>query len=70
MCDWKLRLKEMENKNNKLLQALKSSGAERIFEAYNWVQEHRNQLKKEVYGPVLLEVTINLFICFSLYFFV
>lgn len=53
------RLKEMENKNNKLLQALKNSGAGKIFEAYNWVQEHRNQLKKEVYGPVLLEVTVQ-----------
>lgn len=48
----------MENKNNKLLQALKSSGVERIFEAYNWVQGHRHEFKKEVYGPVLLEVHI------------
>ncbi|PIA53697.1 hypothetical protein AQUCO_00900346v1 [Aquilegia coerulea] len=52
------RLKEMENANNKLLQALRNSGAEKIFEAYRWVQEHRNELKREVYGPVLLEVNI------------
>lgn len=52
------RLKEMENANNKLLQALQNSGAEKIFEAYRWVQEHRSSLNKEVYGPVLLEVKI------------
>ncbi|ONK78463.1 uncharacterized protein A4U43_C02F19040 [Asparagus officinalis] len=52
------RLKEMENSNNKLLQALQRCGADKIFEAYNWVQEHRNELRKEVYGPVLLEVTV------------
>lgn len=46
----------MENKNNKLLQALRNSGAEKIFEAYHWLQEHRHELNKEVYGPVLLEV--------------
>ena len=48
----------MENKNNKLLQALQNSGAEKIFEAYHWLQEHRHELKKDVYGPVLLEVYI------------
>ncbi|OVA00848.1 RecF/RecN/SMC [Macleaya cordata] len=52
------RLKDMENANNKLLQALQNSGAERIFEAYRWLQEHRHELNKEVYGPVLLEVTV------------
>lgn len=46
----------MENVNNKRLQALKNSGAMRIFEAYQWVQEHRAEFKREVYGPVLLEV--------------
>lgn len=46
----------MESRNTKLLQALKSSGATRIFEAYNWVQAHRDEFNKEVYGPVLLEV--------------
>lgn len=46
----------MENVNNKRLQALKSRGAEKIFEAYLWVQEHRSEFKKEIYGPVLLEV--------------
>lgn len=48
----------MENTHNKCLQALVKSGAERIFEAYHWVQEHRNEFNKEVYGPVLLEVCI------------
>ncbi|KAK6163002.1 hypothetical protein DH2020_002843 [Rehmannia glutinosa] len=52
------RLREMENANNKRLQALKNSGAEKIFEAYQWVQEHRSQFNKEVYGPVLLEVNV------------
>lgn len=46
----------MENATNKRLQALRNSGAEKIFEAYQWVQEHRNEFNKEVYGPVLLEV--------------
>lgn len=46
----------MENTNMKLLQALRNSGAEKILEAYDWLQRHRNELKKEVYGPVLLEV--------------
>lgn len=46
----------MENTNTKLLQALKNSGTEKIFEAYHWLQEHRHEFKKEVYGPVLLEV--------------
>lgn len=46
----------MENVNNKRLQALKNSGAEKIFGAYQWVQDHRAEFKREVYGPVLLEV--------------
>lgn len=50
------RLKNMENTNMKLLQALRNSGAEKIVEAYDWLQRHRNELKEEVYGPVLLEV--------------
>ncbi|KAH6782870.1 structural maintenance of chromosomes 5 [Perilla frutescens var. hirtella] len=53
------RLREMENVNNKRLQALKNFGAERIFEAYRWVQDHRAEFKKEVYGPVLLEVNVT-----------
>ncbi|KAJ0975605.1 hypothetical protein J5N97_017570 [Dioscorea zingiberensis] len=53
------RLKDMESKNTKLLQALRNTGADRILEAYNWLQEHRNELKKEVYGPVLIEVNIQ-----------
>lgn len=46
----------MESTKNKLLQALKNSGAEKIFEAYRWLQEHLSAFNKEVYGPVLLEV--------------
>ncbi|KAL2927106.1 Structural maintenance of chromosomes protein 5 [Bienertia sinuspersici] len=53
------RLNEMENRNYKLLFELQRSGADRIREAYDWLQEHRNQLKREVYGPVLLEVTVK-----------
>ncbi|KAK9169853.1 hypothetical protein Syun_001993 [Stephania yunnanensis] len=52
------RLKGMENMNNKLLQALRNSGTEKIFEAYNWLQEHRSEMNKEVYGPILLEVNV------------
>lgn len=48
----------MENTNSKLLHALRSSGAENISEAYRWVQEHRQEFNKEVYGPVLLEVPL------------
>ncbi|KAJ0975631.1 hypothetical protein J5N97_017596 [Dioscorea zingiberensis] len=54
-----LRFKDMESKNTKLLQALRYIGADRILEAYNWLQEHRNELKKEVYGPVLIESFIT-----------
>ncbi|XP_020570968.1 structural maintenance of chromosomes protein 5 isoform X2 [Phalaenopsis equestris] len=52
------RLKEMNNESTKLLQALKNSGADKIFEAYDWLQENRRELKKEVYGPVILEVKV------------
>ncbi|XP_068328844.1 structural maintenance of chromosomes protein 5 isoform X2 [Pyrus communis] len=52
------KLKEMENKNGKLLQVLKNSGADKIVDAYKWLQEHRHQFNKEVYGPVLLEVNV------------
>lgn len=55
------RLTDMENTHNKCLQALKRSGAEKIFEAHQWVQEHRNEFNKEVYGPVLLEVNMLTF---------
>ncbi|KAI3978236.1 hypothetical protein MKX01_013067 [Papaver californicum] len=37
---------------------LKRSGADKIYEAYRWLQEHRHELKTEVYGPILLEVTV------------
>ncbi|KAL3516439.1 hypothetical protein ACH5RR_023341, partial [Cinchona calisaya] len=53
------RLKDMESTNHKKLQALRNSGAEKIFEAYKWVQEHRHDFKKAVYGPVLLEVNVS-----------
>ncbi|ONI20553.1 hypothetical protein PRUPE_2G022000 [Prunus persica] len=53
------KLKEMENKNSKLLRALRNSGADKIFDAYNWLQEHRHEFNKEVYGPVLLEVNVS-----------
>ena len=60
----------MENTNTKLLQALRNSGTEKIFEAYHWLQEHRHEFKKEVYGPVLLEVRMlihkSFFSCYSL----
>uniref|UniRef100_A0A1J3CXP7 Structural maintenance of chromosomes protein 5 n=1 Tax=Noccaea caerulescens TaxID=107243 RepID=A0A1J3CXP7_NOCCA len=52
------KLKEMENANNKLLHALHQSGTDKIFQAYQWVQQNRHEFKKEVYGPVLLEVNV------------
>ncbi|KAK3006360.1 hypothetical protein RJ639_016613 [Escallonia herrerae] len=53
------RLKDMENTTKKLLQALRNSGADKIYEAYNWVQDHRKEFNKEVYGPVLIEVNVS-----------
>lgn len=53
----------MDNKNTKCLHALQESGAERITEAYKWVQDNRHLFNKEVYGPVLLEVCIWSDIC-------
>ncbi|KFK28971.1 hypothetical protein AALP_AA7G072000 [Arabis alpina] len=52
------KLKDMENANTKLLHALRNSGADRIFEAYDWVQQNRHEFKKQVYGPVLVEVNV------------
>ena len=52
------RLMQMESKNYKLLQALQRAGAERINEAYSWVQNNKNMFRGEVYGPVLLEVCL------------
>ncbi|KAG9135376.1 hypothetical protein Leryth_007142 [Lithospermum erythrorhizon] len=52
------RLKEMDDANNKRLRVLARSGADKIFDAYQWVQEHRQEFRKEVYGPVLLEVNV------------
>lgn len=48
----------MESTKSKLLHALKNSGAEKILEAYRWLQEHQSAFNKEVYGPVLLEVYV------------
>eukprot|EP00252_Welwitschia_mirabilis_P000893 TRINITY_DN10890_c0_g1_i1.p1 TRINITY_DN10890_c0_g1~~TRINITY_DN10890_c0_g1_i1.p1 ORF type:complete len:1092 (-),score=272.58 TRINITY_DN10890_c0_g1_i1:474-3749(-) len=53
------RLKEIENTNNRLLQALKDSGAHHIFDAVDWVRNNQANFKKEVYGPVLLEVNVS-----------
>ncbi|CAH8328118.1 unnamed protein product [Eruca vesicaria subsp. sativa] len=52
------KLKDMENANNKLLNALHHSGAEKIHEAYQWVKQNRHEFKKDVYGPVLVEVNV------------
>ncbi|XP_042487447.1 structural maintenance of chromosomes protein 5-like isoform X2 [Macadamia integrifolia] len=52
-------LRGMESANNILLQALKNTGADYIFQAYHWVQEHRHELSREIYGPVLLEVKVH-----------
>ena len=46
----------MENRSYKLLHELQKTGADKIFEAYRWLQENRDKLKREVFGPVLLEV--------------
>ncbi|CAI9102992.1 OLC1v1001399C1 [Oldenlandia corymbosa var. corymbosa] len=53
------KLKNLEDKNTKSLLALKNHGADKIFEAYKWVQDHRDHFRKEVYGPVLLEVNVS-----------
>ncbi|KAK9700291.1 hypothetical protein RND81_08G229800 [Saponaria officinalis] len=53
------RLKEMQNRKNKLLFELQKTGADKIFEAYRWCCEHRKEFKREVYGPVLLEVVVK-----------
>ncbi|KAL2936152.1 Structural maintenance of chromosomes protein 5 [Bienertia sinuspersici] len=54
-----IKQSQVVKRNYKLLFELQRSGADRIREAYDWLQEHRNQLKREVYGPVLLEVTVK-----------
>ncbi|CAI0404702.1 unnamed protein product, partial [Linum tenue] len=53
-------LNEMENSNNKILYALKTSGTEKIVDAYNLVRQHQHELKKHVYGPVALEVNVSI----------
>jgi len=55
----------MSKKSYKRLLALQNSGVEKIFEAEKWVQAHRHEFNKEVYGPVLVEVYIYMFkLCF------
>ncbi|WCJ18564.1 structural maintenance of chromosomes 5 [Euphorbia peplus] len=53
------RLKDMEDTKIKLLQALRNSGAENIFDAYKCLEQHRGEFREEVYGPVLLEVNVS-----------
>ncbi|KAL4294318.1 hypothetical protein S83_063689 [Arachis hypogaea] len=55
----KKRLSEMNNKITKCLHVLQKAGADKIFEAFKWVQEHRKIFNKGVYGPVLLEVNVS-----------
>ncbi|KAL4341456.1 hypothetical protein GQ457_08G006080 [Hibiscus cannabinus] len=52
-------LKDMENTKTKCLHALRKCGAEKIFDAYQWLEQNRDKLNKEVYGPVLLEVNVS-----------
>jgi hypothetical protein len=68
----------METKNSKLLQALERSGADKISEAYHWVHDNKHMFRREVYGPILLEVCFVAWYqllfsllprCLSLYFF-
>jgi hypothetical protein len=63
------RLNEMSNKSTKCLHALQRFGVEKIFDAYHWVQAHRHQFNKEVYGPVLVEVYMTKWCFYSLLFF-
>lgn len=53
------RLQDIESFATRRLQALKDTGARRIFEAFQWVQDHRRECQMEVYGPVLLEVNLT-----------
>lgn len=52
------RIAEINSVKNRLLQALKDSGARGVTEAYNWVESHRSEFCGEVHGPVLLEINI------------
>jgi chromosome segregation ATPase len=53
------RMKDIENTNIRLLQALKDSGARHIFEAVEWVKSNSSNFKNKVYGPVLVEVNVS-----------
>lgn len=52
------RLQHIGSFGTRRLQALKDTGVRNVFEAYQWVQDHRSEFQMEVYGPVLLEVTL------------
>ncbi|TVU04118.1 hypothetical protein EJB05_50313, partial [Eragrostis curvula] len=54
------RLQNMESKNSKQLEALRRyTFCDRIAESYHWVRENKMKFRKEVYGPVLLEVKVH-----------
>ncbi|KAG0584268.1 hypothetical protein KC19_3G198200 [Ceratodon purpureus] len=53
------RIAEIDSLKNRRLQALKNTGARGVIDAYNWVESHRNEFQKNVYGPVLLEIHID-----------
>ncbi|MED6219162.1 hypothetical protein PIB30_033271 [Stylosanthes scabra] len=55
----KERLEGMDNKVTKCFDVLRKAGTDKIFEAFNWVQEHHNLFNKKVYGPVLVEVNVS-----------
>ncbi|CAN0917296.1 Structural maintenance of chromosomes protein 5 [Linum grandiflorum] len=59
LAQQKNRLKKMGERQNKILYALKNTGTEKIMEAHSLIQQHQNELKKHVYGPVLLEVNVS-----------
>ncbi|KAG0471723.1 hypothetical protein HPP92_016269, partial [Vanilla planifolia] len=49
----------LNQKKLSLMKCVDSSGVDKIFEAYGWLQQNRKDLKEEVYGPVLLEVKVQ-----------
>ncbi|XP_024515429.1 structural maintenance of chromosomes protein 5 [Selaginella moellendorffii] len=55
---WNNRLSEIANVTNQRLDLLKRYGCPQIYEAYRWVESHRQEFRREVYGPVLVEVNI------------
>jgi len=57
---WDDRIAEKDGAKNRLLQALMHTGDPGIVDAYKWVESHRHEFQKDVYGPVLLEVRQSL----------